>query len=61
MKDKMKSMEDNDVWNFVELLERAKLIGGKWIFKTKWDLKGNVKRYKTRLVARVFYHLKIDK
>ena len=54
MKDEMKSMKDNDVWDLVELPEGAKPIGCKWIFKTKRDSKGNVERYKARLVAKGF-------
>ena len=50
----MKSMAHNDVWELVEQLERVKSIGCKWVFKTKKDSKGNVKRYKTRLVAKDF-------
>ena len=37
MKDEMKSMKDSGVGDLVELLEGIKLIGYKWIFKTKWD------------------------
>jgi len=47
-------MQDNDVWDLVELPENVKPIGCKWIFKTKRDSKGNVERYKTRLVAKGF-------
>jgi hypothetical protein len=36
------------------LPEGAKLIGCKWIFKTKRDSKGNVERYKARLVIKGF-------
>ena len=36
------------------LLEGAKSIGCKWIFKTKKDSKGNVERYKARLVGKGF-------
>ena len=54
MKDEMKSMQDNDVWNLVEFSESVKLIGCKWIFKTKRDSKGNVERYKAQLVAKGF-------
>ena len=54
MKDEMKSMQDNDVWDLVELPESVKPIGCKWIFKTKRDSKGNVERYKARLVAKGF-------
>ena len=54
MKDEIKSMQDNDVWHLVELLEGVKPIGCEWIFKTKNDSKGNIERYKTRLVAKGF-------
>ena len=37
MKDEMKSMEDNSVWDLVELPKGSKPIGCKWIFKTKKD------------------------
>ena len=40
MKDKMKSMNDNEFWNLVELLEGVKTIGCKWIIKTKKGFKG---------------------
>ncbi|RVW94541.1 Retrovirus-related Pol polyprotein from transposon TNT 1-94 [Vitis vinifera] len=54
MKDEMKSMKDNGVWDLVELPKGVKPIGCKWIFKTKWDSKGNIVRYKARLVAKGF-------
>nr|CAN68858.1 hypothetical protein VITISV_004449 [Vitis vinifera] len=54
MKEEMKSMKDNGVWDLVELPKGVKLIGCKWIFKTKQDSKGNIVRYKTRLVAKGF-------
>ena len=54
MKDEMKSMKDNDVWDLVELPKGVKPIGCKWIFKTKRDSKGNIERYKARLVAKGF-------
>ena len=47
-------MRDNEVWDLVPLPEGKKLIGCKWIFKTKRDSKGNVERYKARLVAKGF-------
>ena len=54
MNDEMKSMKANDVWDLVELPEGAKPIGCKWIFKTKRGSKGNIERYKARLVAKDF-------
>ncbi|RDX92707.1 hypothetical protein CR513_25127, partial [Mucuna pruriens] len=49
MKDEIMSMQDNDIWDLIKLPEGVKPIGCKWIFKTKKDSKGNIKRYKTRL------------
>ncbi|KAL6348428.1 hypothetical protein AAG906_005736 [Vitis piasezkii] len=54
MKDEMKSMKDNGVWDLVELPKCVKPIGCKWIFKTKQDSKGNIVRSKVRLVAKGF-------
>ena len=52
MKDEMKSVKDNDVWDLVELPGRAKLIGCKWIYKTKQGSRSNVEIYKACLVAK---------
>ena len=52
MKEEIKSMDDNKVWDLVELPEDSKTIGSKWVFKTKRDSNGNIERYKARLVAK---------
>ncbi|KAL0382894.1 UNVERIFIED_CONTAM: Retrovirus-related Pol polyprotein from transposon TNT 1-94 [Sesamum calycinum] len=52
MNEEIKSMKDNDVWELVQSPEDTKPIGCKWIFKTKRDSKGNVERYKARLIAK---------
>ena len=54
MKDELKSMKQNDVWDLVELPEGCKRVGCKWVFKTKRDSHGNLERYKARLVAKGF-------
>ena len=54
MKDETKSMENNDIWDLIELPKGSKPIGCKWIFKIKRDSNGNVERYKPRLVAKGF-------
>ena len=54
MKDEIKSMEHNDVWDLVELLEIEKSIGCKWIYKTKQDSKGNVEINESCLVTKGF-------
>ena len=52
MKDELKSMAHNDVWDLVELPEGCKRVGCKWVFKTKRDSQGNIERYKAHLVAK---------
>ena len=54
MKDEMKSMEDNDVWDLIELPKGSKPIRCKRIFKTKMDSNVNVERYKACLVTKGF-------
>ena len=52
--EELKSMDQNGVWDLVELPNKCKKIGYKWVFKTKRDAKGNIERYKARLVAKGF-------
>jgi len=47
-----KSMQNNKVWELVILPEGVKPISCKWIFKNKRDSKGNVERYKVRLLVK---------
>jgi hypothetical protein len=54
MKDEMKSMSTNDVWDLEKIPKGAKTVGCKWVYKTKCDSKGNIERYKARLVAKGF-------
>ena len=57
MKDEMTSMSQNKVWSLVDLSDGCRLIGCKWVFKTKRNAKGHVERYKTRLVAKGYSQL----
>ena len=54
MKDEMKSMKLNDVWDLEEIPKRAKTVGCKWVYKTKYDSRGNIEKFKARLVAKGF-------
>ncbi|XP_022846239.1 uncharacterized protein LOC111368978 [Olea europaea var. sylvestris] len=54
MKDELKSMEHNEVWDLVELPESCKRVGCKWVFETKRDSNGNIEQHKARLVAKDF-------
>ncbi|KAL4016719.1 hypothetical protein IC575_024376 [Cucumis melo] len=52
MKEELKSMNDNEVWDLVELPKESKRVRCKWVFKTKRDSNDNIERYKARLVAK---------
>ena len=54
MQEEMKSMSTNKVWDLVEIPQGAKTVGYKWVYKTKYDSKGNIERFKARLVAKGF-------
>ena len=54
MEKEMKSLQENRVWDLVELPRSRKPVGSKWVFKVKSDEDGNVERYKARLVAQGF-------
>ncbi|CAL9101618.1 unnamed protein product, partial [Musa textilis] len=54
MKEEIKSMDQNGVWELVELPDNCKRVDCKWVFKTKHDSTGNIERYKARLVAKGF-------
>ncbi|RDY05986.1 hypothetical protein CR513_10102, partial [Mucuna pruriens] len=53
MKDEMKFVQDNDVWDLIELPKGVKPTGCKWKSKTK-DPNDNIEKYKTSLVAKSF-------
>lgn len=54
MKSELQSMEDNHVWDLVDLPDGVKPVKNKWVFKRKTDMDGNLTVYKARLVAKGF-------
>jgi hypothetical protein len=54
MLEELRSMSSNDVCDLVKILDGAKRVGCKWVYKTKCDSKGKTKRFKARLVAKCF-------
>lgn len=58
MEAEMRSLQDNDVWELVELPKDRKPVGSKWVFKVKTNEDGDVERYKARLVAQGFMQVK---
>ena len=54
MKEEFNSLIDNKTWEYCDLPTGKKAIKSKWCFKIKKDCKGNVERYKARLVVKGF-------
>lgn len=54
MQEELKSKQDNDIWDFVDLPDNSKSIGCKLLYKTKRDSRGHIECFKPRLVAKGF-------
>ncbi|GJW75670.1 retrovirus-related pol polyprotein from transposon TNT 1-94 [Tanacetum coccineum] len=53
MGEEIESLHKNKTWELVQLPERRKVVGCKWVFKMKTGLPGsNIVRFKARLVAK---------
>ncbi|CAI5937970.1 unnamed protein product [Closterium sp. NIES-65] len=52
MESELKSIEENDTFELVELPEGRTAITSKWLFKIKSDADGKIERDKSRLVAK---------
>ena len=51
------SLMKNKTWSLVPLLIGKDLVGCKWFYKTKFTAKGQIEKYKSRLVAKGFNQL----
>jgi hypothetical protein len=52
MDQEIESIEKNNTWELVTLPEGARKVGVKWIYKTKLNEKGEIEKYKARLVEK---------
>lgn len=53
-RNEIRSKGDSKVWYLVEFPNGFKTVDCKWVFKTKHNSKGNIERYKARLVTKGF-------
>ncbi|CAL8081981.1 unnamed protein product [Prunus armeniaca] len=52
MDSEINSIEKNKTWTLTELPARAKKIGVKWVYKTKYNEHGEINKHKARLEAK---------
>ncbi|KAK2452968.1 putative mitochondrial protein [Trifolium repens] len=52
MKAEIEALQKNDTWELTVLPAGCKSIGVKWVYKTKYNEKGDIDKYKARLVAK---------
>lgn len=52
MKEELAMIEKNQTWELVERPQDRKVIGVKWVFKTKFNPDGSVNKHKARLVVK---------
>ena len=52
MDDEINAIERNDTWELIDLPKGHKIIGVKWVYKTKLKENGEIDKHKARLVAK---------
>lgn len=55
MEAEIQAINDNNTWELVDVPTGVKVIGVKWVYKTKFSEKGEVDKFKARLVAKGFH------
>lgn len=52
MEDELRSLEDNNTWDIVNVPSDQHVLKGRWVYKIKRDAQGRVSRYKARWVVK---------
>ncbi|PKI44501.1 hypothetical protein CRG98_035088 [Punica granatum] len=52
MKEELSMIEKNQTWELVDRPQDRKVIGVKWVYRTKLNSDGSVNKYKARLVVK---------
>ena len=54
MEEEVTTLKQREVFTVVEKPQGAKVLGTKWVYKTKTDSKGDTQRHRARLVVQGF-------
>ena len=57
VKEELEAIEKNNTWKLVSLSDGKKIIGLKWIYKTKFNTDGSILKHKARIVAEGYSQL----
>ena len=57
MEEELSMIEKNHTWQLVQKPLDRKVIGVKWVFRTKFNVDGLVNKYKARLVVKGYTHV----
>ena len=52
--EEMAALYRNNIWDVVPIPTGQYIVGSKWIYKIKYNSKGEVSQYKARLMAQGF-------
>ena len=54
MAEELQALHENQTWSVIKLPKGKKVVGSRWVYKTKLHSDGTIERHKARLVARGF-------
>ena len=54
MDEEIKTIKNNSTWELTTLPKGKEAIGVKWVYKVKKNVKGDIERYKARLVVKCY-------
>ena len=52
MDEEIDAIERNETWELIVFPHKKKVIGVKWVYKTKCNVEGKIDRHKARLVVK---------
>ena len=52
MKEEINSINKNNTWELTSLLKDHRANGIKWVFKTKRNANGNIKKHKVKIIVK---------